>query len=179
MPRLSGTNDWTLRDIFVTPPAGTAQIIFEAFLENSTGKVWFDDVFFNKWDTFTELKFKTNSKTVTIDKEQSPTVTLELEDTAANVSDRSLKWSSSNDKVAVVDNNGQVTGVSFGSATITVTTKYGKPEAKAQVSVVDAETKKQYDTMRLAYFQRLTGNDKYLEYKAYADNASSSDIRNE
>lgn len=54
-----------------------------------------------------------------------------------NNTDQSLSWASSNTSVATVDNNGVVTGVAKGSATITVTTADGKHSAKCKVTVKD------------------------------------------
>ena len=52
--------------------------------------------------------------------------------------DRSVTWSSSNEEVATVDQNGLVTAVSLGSATITVTANDGSGvSAKAVINVVE------------------------------------------
>ena len=52
-----------------------------------------------------------------------------------NATNKSVKWSSSNDDVATVDNNGKVTGIKEGSATITVTTVDGGKTATCTVKV--------------------------------------------
>lgn len=44
----------------------------------------------------------------------------------ADASNRNVTWASSNTSVAAVDNKGKVTAAGKGTATITVTTKYGK-----------------------------------------------------
>ena len=49
----------------------------------------------------------------------------------------SLSWKSSNTSVATVNNNGKVTGVSKGTATITVTTADGKYSAQCTVKIID------------------------------------------
>ena len=55
-----------------------------------------------------------------------------------NATDKSVTWSSSDSSVATVDNNGKVTAVSKGQATITVTTNDGGLTATCDVTVVDA-----------------------------------------
>ena len=52
-----------------------------------------------------------------------------------NASDKSVTWSSSDETVAKVDQNGKVTAVKAGAATITVTTKDGNKTATCAVTV--------------------------------------------
>ncbi len=54
-----------------------------------------------------------------------------------NATDKSVTWSSSNTGVATVSSAGLVTGVSAGSATITVTTEDGNKQDTASVTVTD------------------------------------------
>ena len=56
--------------------------------------------------------------------------------TPKNASDKSLEWSSSDESVATVDEEGRVTAVGAGTATITVTTKDGGKTAFCEVTVV-------------------------------------------
>lgn len=53
-------------------------------------------------------------------------VTLKAEVNPANATEGALTWSSSDETVAKVDENGKVTGVQAGTATITAATVYGK-----------------------------------------------------
>ena len=53
------------------------------------------------------------------------------------VRDKSLKWASSNEKVATVDQNGLITAKAKGQTTITATAVDGNCTAKCEVSVVD------------------------------------------
>jgi hypothetical protein len=54
----------------------------------------------------------------------------------ANASNKNVTWSSSNSSVATVSSSGVVTGVSAGTATITVTTQDGNKTAISTVTVV-------------------------------------------
>ena len=62
-------------------------------------------------------------------------VTLEAMVYPESANDKSVKWTSSDTKVATVDQNGKVTGVGAGTATITATTKVGGLTAKCFVNV--------------------------------------------
>ena len=55
--------------------------------------------------------------------------------TPENASNKTIIWSSSSDAVATVDNNGKVTGVKAGSATITATTEDGGMKSTCALSV--------------------------------------------
>ena len=56
----------------------------------------------------------------------------------AEASNKSITWSSSNNLVATVDDDGRVTGVSKGSATITATTVFGGYTESCEVTVGNA-----------------------------------------
>lgn len=61
--------------------------------------------------------------------------TLEATVKPSNAANDRVTWSSSNESVAVVDSDGEVTAKKAGTATITVTTKDGKKTAKCTVTV--------------------------------------------
>lgn len=58
--------------------------------------------------------------------------------TPSDATNKDVTWSTSNDKVASVDSNGNVSAVGEGTATITVTTKDGSKTATCQVNVAPA-----------------------------------------
>ncbi len=63
-------------------------------------------------------------------------VTLEAIVYPETANDKSVKWSSSNTKVAIVDQNGKVTGVGAGTATITAKTNVGGLTASCIINVI-------------------------------------------
>ena len=81
---------------------------------------------------------------VTLNKQETTLVkgTTETLKATINPSDttdsKALTWTTSNSKVATVDSNGKVTGISEGEATITVRTSNGKT-ASCEVTVIEQE----------------------------------------
>ena len=69
--------------------------------------------------------------------EEQETVQLTAAVEPDNASNKAVSWSTSNDKVAVVDDNGLVTAVGEGTAVITVTTEDGNFEAECIVTVTE------------------------------------------
>lgn len=63
------------------------------------------------------------------------TQTLNVTFNPTNATNQNVIWSTSNDTVATVDQNGKVTAVATGSATITVTTEDGSKTATCEVTV--------------------------------------------
>ena len=62
-----------------------------------------------------------------------------------NATNKNVTWSSSNESVATVDNDGKVTAVSKGTATITVTTVDGAKTASCEVTVIALNRTEQYE----------------------------------
>lgn len=57
--------------------------------------------------------------------------------TPENADNKDITWSSSSDAVAIVDNDGRVTGVQAGNATVTAKTKEGNITASCAITVVN------------------------------------------
>lgn len=83
---------------------------------------------------------------------------------------RTLRWSSSNTKVATVDQNGNVKGIQEGSATITVATADGKGKA-ANIEVYVPEPL----TVEIKYDESEIEMGKTLEFSAYLYDSYTDD----
>ena len=75
-----------------------------------------------------------------------------------NATEKAVSWSSSSDKIAIVDENGLVTAVSEGKTLITVTTKEGNKTASCEVTVTQDEGDKvsEGDSLTTATGQQKT-----------------------
>ena len=85
----------------------------------------------------TGVKLNKNETTILVGGSETLTASV-LPDDATN---RNVNWTSSDASVATVDDNGKVTGVKVGEATITVTTQDGGKTATCRVTVSDREIK--------------------------------------
>ena len=74
-----------------------------------------------------------NKTELTLEKGKSETLTATV--SPSNATDKAVSWQSSNTAVATVDQDGKVTAVNLGNATITVTTKDGSKTATCSVTV--------------------------------------------
>ncbi len=81
----------------------------------------------------TGVSLNKNATTIAIGANETLTATI----TPANADNQAVTWSSNNTAVASVDQTGKVTGVSAGTATITVTTQDGNKTASCTVTVPD------------------------------------------
>ena len=73
--------------------------------------------------------------TLNVNDTKTLTATIEPADTETTATDKTVTWESSNIKVASVDSNGKITGVSEGEAIITVTTHEGSFTDTCKVTV--------------------------------------------
>ena len=104
---------------------------------------------------------------------------LEATITPTNATNKNVVWTSNNTSVATVNSNGVVTGISPGTATITVTTVDGNKTATSKITVVaDSEeppiNENEYVIITEVYYGNITdsavvteGSDKTIEYSPY------------
>ena len=76
--------------------------------------------------------------------------------TPENATDKTVEWKSSKPSAVVVDDDGKVSGIMAGSATITATTKDGGFKATCDVLVKDVAAAG-YDFLHLSYYTFNTG----------------------
>ncbi len=90
--------------------------------------------------------------------------------------DKTVSWSSSNTKVATVDQTGKVTAVGSGTAVITVKTRVGGVKATCTVKVI-----KKVEVTSIALSKAsatmLKGKSGILKYAIYPENATFKDVK--
>ncbi|MFI3231622.1 MAG: S-layer homology domain-containing protein, partial [bacterium] len=84
-------------------------------------------------------------KSITLSKDTlslkvSGTETLTFTINPSNATNQNVTWTSSNEKVAKVDNNGKITAIGVGSATISITTEDGEKTDNCAVSVTSSSS---------------------------------------
>ena len=82
----------------------------------------------------TSVSLNSHSNTLTVGDTHQLSQTI----SPTNATNKSVAWSSSNSNIATVDNNGLVTAISAGSATVTVTTEDGNYTDANSITVNDA-----------------------------------------
>ncbi|MBQ9061608.1 MAG: Ig-like domain-containing protein [Eubacterium sp.] len=85
----------------------------------------------------TGISTDSNELALNVDEEKQVSVTVE----PANANDQTVAWTSSNEAVATVSNNGTIKAVAVGEATITATTKDGDHAVSIAVTVNAVEDK--------------------------------------
>lgn len=124
MAEAKGTTDWTYFEQKTTIPDNATTpswLKIEAFLENSTGKVWFDDFEVQEWNGVQGITLDPAIHSLQI----GQTVSLTPELFPVDATNRSVAWTSSNPAVAEVDAAGTVTAKAAGYTVITVRTDEG------------------------------------------------------
>lgn len=150
--KLKGTNDWTLYELpysNVPEVAGSTKsgpISIEVFAEKMTGEIWIDNVeLVETWS----LKLDKNDMILN----EGETGTIKADGMPL---DKKVTWSSADEKIATVDENGTVTAIAPGTVEIKATVD--SHTAICTVLVINAEAEKQFQGMRDRWTERLTGN---------------------
>lgn len=127
---ISIADTWTHYEYELTANKGDYEVIKINF--GKCGEVWIDDIEYGEYsDSAPGVTLNTKSASV----KKDGTITLIATVTPADVASQNVKWSSSDESVATVNDNGVVTGVAPGNATITVTTEDGNHTASCTVTV--------------------------------------------
>lgn len=133
---ISGTTDWTyfsrvmvLPDNIENPDAPLTKL--EAFLENSTGTVWFDD--FSIREHIPLVDFGVSPAIVEIT--SGGTTLLEASFIPVDASNRNLVWSSSHPDAVAVDQEGRVRGISSGYSIVSAASRETNKIREVAVSV--------------------------------------------
>ena len=92
-----------------------------------------------------------------------------------NATDKTINWKSSDVNVALIDNDGKVTGVKAGSATITVTTTDGSKTATCKVTVKAVAL--EGIAVNPATLEIMEGKDKQLEAVFTPDNFGDKSVQ--
>jgi len=144
-----------LRDKYTaTPGGGIGTYTTTALVNNSS--VWTKHAYV----PVTGVTLYPNSLPVTV----GDNATLNLAITPDNATNQNVTWSSSDTSVATVDNDGNVTALTPGTATITVTTADGGKTAQCAVTVKAAVAKEaridttEYDTLTEAISAAANGS---------------------
>ncbi|GJM72787.1 hypothetical protein HMSSN036_50030 [Paenibacillus macerans] len=126
-----GTTDWTFMEKAINIPDGTAAINFEAFLDTTTGTVWFDDFSISEHVPLTDFSLNPPILEIGIGEKTKAEAAFSPE----NATNRELVWSSSNTVVASVYRDGRVYGHAPGYSVISAMSPETKQTRSAVVSV--------------------------------------------
>ncbi|WP_218092196.1 Ig-like domain-containing protein [Paenibacillus solanacearum] len=151
---VKGTEDWTLVTHRFQAPAGATKMLFEIFIWNGTGTVWFDGVALRKVTPVADIVLDRRTAALRLGEQLAAGATV-LPEQAGN---KRLTWISSDPGVAQVQ-EGMVTGVGIGSARITVQSVDSgvKTEMAVEVSAGGGYLKADDDTHRVKEDQQVNG----------------------
>ena len=117
-------------------------------------------------------KVTLNCSSVMLDAGKTKTIKATISPT--NASDKTVKWKSSNDKIAKVSSNGVVTAVSAGTVTVTATSGDGNASASCKVVVTQKVTKLAFTSSSFT----VKANEKLkLTYKVTPSNATEKNFK--
>lgn len=154
--RLTGNHDWTLLGMNIAAPENAKTLRIELFLETATGTVWFDQTSLEETDEIFLTGFELEEDFISLKKGDKAQLTPIFK--PENVTDKTLRWESSNPSIVSVDEKGEIHAKEYGNATIKATTRDGDHKAEAFVSVESDSMLEAYDTIRLNWLNKLTGN---------------------
>ena len=138
----------------------SANLIIKAFTDNSSQR-----------DVINVESISLNKDNLTL--EEGATEQLKATITPSDATYRNVTWTSSNDSVASVDNSGNVTAKSIGTAVITATTKDGK-SADCTVTVKKKEIAIDYIYLNTSYLSVKKGGSTKLTATVGPDNTTFS-----
>ena len=113
-----------------------------------------------------------NKSTLSLIEGGSETLTATI--TPADATNQNVAWTSSDATVATVDDNGKVTAVKVGTATVTVTTQDGGKTATCRVTVSDREIK--VTEITLAALAIYVGESKAITATVKPDDATNKEL---
>ena len=118
----------------------------------------------------TGVKLNKNETTILVGGSETLTATI----TPADATNQNVAWTSSDATVATVDDNGKVTAVKAGEATVTVTTEDGGKTATCRVTVSDREIK--VTEITLAALAIYVGESKAVTATVKPDDATNKEL---
>ena len=124
--KTDGTTDRTLEYSFSPAQSGYVQITVTC----TTNSIYVKSVAITYQTPVSSVSLDKTSTTLEVGDEATLTASI----TPSNADNKNVSWSSSNNNVATV-NNGKITAVAEGTATITVTTEDGSKTATCEVTV--------------------------------------------
>ncbi len=151
--KLTGTNDWTLYELSypnaseLVKDQASGDATIEVFAEKMTGEIWIDKV-----ELVEVWSLQLDKKDMVLNTGTSDTITA-----SGMPADKTVTWSSADEKIATVDDNGKVTAVAPGVVEITASVD-ADHKAVCTVVVISADVEKQFQGMRDRWTERLTGN---------------------
>lgn len=164
---LKGTQDWTYMEKLFTVPDNAASpplLTVELFLETGTGKAWFDDVLVE--EPLQSIAIEPDVAYLNTGETLTPSVRYE----PGSSPPPQLQWSASNREVVEVTDQGDVTGLSTGLATVTAATYDGAHTSSMAVSVNAP------DTLQVDAYEGETTQGKALLGQLSARDSSGADL---
>lgn len=94
----------------------------------------------------------------------------------AQATNRAVRWSSSDESIAMVDQNGKITGIHEGNAVVTATTEDGGYTASCNVSVIYVAAPVSHVTLSDSQMQLIIGEGRALTAQVFPADAETKDV---